>query len=365
MVNNVMFAIVLPDAVNLSGPELNQTAAAGVTGWDIVTGDPQFNGIWGDTIDLDNIIQVDTGGPQQGGGLNPVTLGVTTLADYLTAHPPLASDIWTIFYDDNAGGSYQARSFVVALNFTEPGDKGIVVNADTTTPPDSAQHVGNDLIYGSSSGTDTLNGQDGNDTFVLHGANDTVNGGLGTNTLDLSAATGPVSLTLMTSASFTSLDLSSVALGHLNYANIQGVIGSNFADNITTGANNQFITGGGGADNITLNGNSETLIYRNVSEGNDIVHNFNTAPLASGGDIIDISSILQGTGVKSSTDAFNKGYLLFSGANGNNDTNVQVDPDAAGPQPVATVATLVGVHFTTPAAALATLAEHVVATPHH
>lgn len=96
-----------------------------------------------------------------------------TLADYLTSNPQQAGSTWTLIYDDNAGGSEQARYL-----------RGVFVqdvNATDAVHADGSNHV--DIIYGSSSSGDIISGGDGNDLIIGREGSDTINGGAGNDTL--------------------------------------------------------------------------------------------------------------------------------------------------------------------------------------
>ncbi|RTL98919.1 MAG: type I secretion C-terminal target domain-containing protein, partial [Hyphomicrobiales bacterium] len=115
------------------------------------------------TVNYDHIFLLDAGG-------NATT---TTLADYLTAHPPSAGDQWTLSYLDNNGGNYQARQVSFSFFSHDPGDPGITVNGDATQA---------DQIYGTS-GVDHLYGNGGNDVIVGRDGNDFLDGGTGNDIL--------------------------------------------------------------------------------------------------------------------------------------------------------------------------------------
>ncbi|RJT27347.1 type I secretion C-terminal target domain-containing protein, partial [Mesorhizobium waimense] len=115
------------------------------------------------TVDYDHIFLLDGAG----------NATATTLASYLTAHPPAAGDSWTLSYFDNDGGSWQARSVNFSFFSHNPGDPGITVNGDATLA---------DQIYGTS-GIDHLNGNGGNDVIIGRGGNDFISGGAGNDLL--------------------------------------------------------------------------------------------------------------------------------------------------------------------------------------
>ncbi|OBP72382.1 hypothetical protein BAE42_16375 [Mesorhizobium loti] len=110
------------------------------------------------TVNYDNILLNGTG---------------QSLANYLIDHPPSAGDTWTLFYTDNAGGPYQARTLQFDFFTHDPGDPGITVTGDATLP---------DQIYGTS-GHDVLSGGGGNDIIYGAGGDDLIIGGLGKDTM--------------------------------------------------------------------------------------------------------------------------------------------------------------------------------------
>jgi hypothetical protein len=132
----------------------------------------------------------------------------TTLADYLTANPPMGGDSWTVTYFDNNGGNYQARLVRFEFKYDDAGNPAITVNGDPvladtiygTSGNDTLNgNGGNDIIYGRG-GNDTINGGDGDDTLFGNDGNDTITGGPGTDAIDGGAGTNiitpPIALDL-------------------------------------------------------------------------------------------------------------------------------------------------------------------------
>jgi VCBS repeat-containing protein len=105
----------------------------------------------------------------------------TTLEDYLTANPPVAGQTWTLVYQDNDGGSYEARTVHFEFFANDPGDPGIVVTGSTTLPDQIYGTSGNDNLSGNG-GDDIIVGRSGNDLLTGGSGNDTVIGGAGVDT---------------------------------------------------------------------------------------------------------------------------------------------------------------------------------------
>jgi hypothetical protein len=145
------------------------------------------------------------------------------------------------------------------------------------------------------------------------------------------------------------------------------LIGNTGNDTLNPGIGNDLVVGGGGSDTINLGNDGQTDIVRISSalDGKDTINQFNTsAPniFGNGGDILDLHDILSNTpGVNSSTDAFNLGYLTFSGSgSGNANTDVRFDSNGSSTGGVVTtLATFNGVAFTNANNAIATLADNI------
>ncbi len=92
----------------------------------------------------------------------------TTLAEWLMDKGVAAGDTWTVRYDDDVGGSDQARYMNVEYYFNDPGDPSISVSGT----------AGADLIYGTNH-DDSLAGGTGDDIIVGRAGNDLLSGGDG------------------------------------------------------------------------------------------------------------------------------------------------------------------------------------------
>ncbi|MGB5771797.1 MAG: Ig-like domain-containing protein, partial [Crocosphaera sp.] len=68
------------------------------------------------------------------------------------------------------------------------------------------------------------------------------------------------------------------------------ITGTIHGDILTGTTGNDIITGGGGGDILTGNGGNDLYLYEDISEGGDIITDFNS------GDLIDISDVLIGLG---------------------------------------------------------------------
>jgi T1SS-143 domain-containing protein len=111
----------------------------------------------------------------------------------------------------------------------------------------------------------------------------------------------------------------------------ESIQGSSGVDTISDGAGADIIRGGNGADiiNLTADGTSDVLVYNLLSEAGDVVTNFNTAAPGAGGDVLDISDLLDlGTFAGTTTaQAIAGQYLQVIDSGGN--ALVQVDLDGA------------------------------------
>ncbi|EYS86290.1 hypothetical protein CF68_06360 [Cupriavidus sp. SK-4] len=212
---------------------------------------------------------------------------------------------------------------------------------------------------------DALTGSSGNDIIRGGAGNDTIDGGDGIDLLDFSDATGGIVFTLMQSGSATTAGPGVTGLGADSYSNMEGVIGSAFNDNITGlagndvlrggagndvlvgGAGNDVLTGGAGADTLTGGTGSDTFRFLRADPASvDTITDFGVAPVASGGDVLDLSDLLSGVGVTTANAAQ---FVRLSEVGG--DTVVSLDRDGSGTaaafQDVAVLQGVVGLDLNT------------------
>jgi Ca2+-binding RTX toxin-like protein len=270
---------------------------------------------------------MNIGGP---GGTATVILsggqiGPTAIAE-VQSGPALTSTLIVV-------GSSVDLSAVTFINWTNNVD---TLRINGTAGADNLIGSGqNDLIQGFSGG-DALNGGDGNDTFLLAGAQgvgDTFLGGIGTDTLKVTGA-GPATLT-----GFNALGsaieqfqgnnhgvFGTAAANLFNFASLTSksalpfvdggagndtLTGSNFADNFHGGSGRDTLKGGAGRDTLlgglnhdTLTGGTERDIFdfnslaeSKVGAGNrDTITDFKHGTNVTGDDI-DLRTIDAKTGV--------------------------------------------------------------------
>ncbi|EKD98561.1 MAG: RTX toxin exported protein, partial [uncultured bacterium] len=140
------------------------------------------------------------------------------------------------------------------------------------------------------------------------------------------------------------------ANGTDTYSSIEGVVGGSGNDTLTgnSSANvimgdggSDILSGLGGADTLTGGSSSDIFVFKaaDVGTGVDTITDFKVAPVAEGGDVLDLASVLQGTGANDS----NLGaFLLFSNDGTNTTISVDLDGSGSGASPVQLV-TLHGV----------------------
>ncbi|WP_354674204.1 beta strand repeat-containing protein, partial [Cupriavidus alkaliphilus] len=191
---------------------------------------------------------------------------------------------------------------------------------------------------------DSLAGSGANDVLRGGAGNDTIDGGAGIDLLDFSDATGAISFTLVQGSGVTAANLGAVNLGTDSYTKMEGVVGSAFNDTISGSAGNDVLRGGagddllagaagndllvGGAGADTLAGGAGSDIFRVLrsdAASVDTITDFNLAPAASGGDVLDLSDLLSGVGVGSDNAAQ---FVRLAEVDGN--TVVSLDRDGTG-----------------------------------
>ncbi|WP_354685131.1 VCBS domain-containing protein [Cupriavidus necator] len=212
---------------------------------------------------------------------------------------------------------------------------------------------------------DTLTGSTSGDILRGGAGNDTLDGGAGIDLIDISDAIGAVSFTLTQSSTATAVNLSAAGLGTDSYRNMEGVMGSAFNDTLTGsggndvlrggagddqlfgGGGNDVLTGGAGADTLTGDAGSDTYRFvRTDAASVDTITDFDLAAEAAGGDVLDLSDLLSGSGVT----AANAGqFVRLSEVDGN--TVVSLDRDGSGTaaafQDVAVLQGVVGLDLNT------------------
>ncbi len=180
--------------------------------------------------------------------------------------------------------------------------------------------AGNDVIYGSTAGGNTLIGGDGVDTLLMYGGNNNANGGLGsdiyyTYTLSdaLSEAGGDGIDTVYSNHSIAVGDgLEQIIL----YGTATSAVSTSLTDNnilfgnSTTGA--VTLDGGGGADVLFGGSFADTLIG---GAGVDLLFGFGGANNLQGGDATDIYYLQSGLDVITETvsGGFDTAYTQFAG----------------------------------------------------
>jgi len=111
------------------------------------------------------------------------------------------------------------------------------------------------------------------------------------------------------------------------------VYGSENADTLSGGAGNDHLVGllgndrlegGTGNDIMTGGDGSDTFVWKLNDTGNDFITDFNLAPKASGGDVLDLSDLLTG---ESATATSLDAYLHFEAGSGGK-TVITVDANA-------------------------------------
>ncbi|MGQ3075876.1 MAG: beta strand repeat-containing protein, partial [Ferrovibrionaceae bacterium] len=232
--------VILPDAANAAAAGfVIGTAFDGGAGADTITG--------GDGNDL--ILGGSENDSLAGGGGND-TLDGGTGADTLDGGT--GSD--TVTYAGAAAG--------VAVNLAAGtgGDGDTLISIENVVGSGFA-----DTITGATAGGGTLDGGNGNDTFILSGSANTVIGGAGSDTVSYAGAAAGVAINLAAGTGGSGD----------SYGSIENAIGSAYADTITGAAiSGARLDGGAGDDIIVINGTSTTVVG---GSGNDTVSYANAA----------------------------------------------------------------------------------------
>jgi serralysin len=187
-------------------------------------------------------------------------------------------------------------------------------------------NAGNDTLLGNS-GIDTLQGGtgddrldgglfadfsfggDGNDTFVIKGADiaDHVDGGAGTDTLDLSGYTN-TALGFSVNLQSGLYDFTPNTFGPFSVVSVENVLGSARADTILGSAVANSLSGNDGNDLLSGNGGDDTLLGGNGNdtleggEGNDVIEGQGGTDTERGGNGNDRFVYNVGFGYPNSVD---------------------------------------------------------------
>jgi Ca2+-binding RTX toxin-like protein len=286
-------------------------------------------------------------------GSNPATYTVNvTEANYDSAHYQI-SGVQIVTSTEGLSGTGYSLSTGAAVTLTEAGK-----DLADTSDADIVKIIKIDVLTSSSQTADTdlsftgnivdgdadsapfsfnvhlegdsanLVGGDGADTLTSGAGNNSLNGMGGVDTVSYADAGAGVTVNLATGTA-------TGGGGNDTLSNIENVVGSSHTDTITgtTGANelsggagDDTLIGGLGNDTLIGGAGSDTFKWSLGETGADKITDFNLAPVASGGDVLDLSDLLTGEHANAtSLDA----YLNFS-ANGSGQTVITVDANAGG-----------------------------------
>ena len=125
-------------------------------------------------------------------------------------------------------------------------------------------------------------------------------------------------------------------------------------DTINGGAGNDTIIAGSGNDILDGGADSDTFVFETLVDGNDSISNFDIAAPLAGGDVLDVSQLLNHSGNTwadgdTVADAVTDGYLTFTNVGGFVQVNVDIDGSAGSGYAPTAVAVLTTVAFGAPA----------------
>jgi Ca2+-binding RTX toxin-like protein len=258
------------------------------------------------------------------------------------------------FLYGNAGNDFLYGGGGFDIIFGQAGDDTLYGGAENDT---LLGGVGNDTFYGDS-GTDLIYGEEDNDTLNGGDANDFLFGQSGDDTLNGDAGNDYL---------FGGIGIDTIN-GGIGVDEIYGEDGNDLIsggddndflfgqagnDRIYGDAGNDYLVGGDGADEIFGGIGSDILVggtgtdifyYSSMSEAGDIIADFSLAPIASGGDILDVSALLDS--LTNPGNNYGTNYLKFVQLG--SDVACQVDRDGtAAAYGFETVATMTNVGLNT------------------
>lgn len=211
-------------------------------------------------------------------GMAVAAVGYTTIpGDYGTLSINAQGDYtYTPNEADNPAGVQDDFSYTLSQ---PDGDTATATLTVSLTDYDDYSTSGNNS-------SNFLGGGDGNDVLDGKGGNDVVYGGAGDDTL----------------------------------------MGGSGNDYLIGGAGDDTLAGGGGNDILTGGAGSDTFVWKLGETGNDFITDFHLAPVADGGDVLDLSELLTG---EQATAASLDSYLNF-GADTDGNTVITVDANGPG-----------------------------------
>ena len=262
------------------------------------------------------------------------------MSNYTYGSPPFTSTTFTA----PLAGSDDVITAINAADFTINGNGG------------------NDVVS-TGSGNDTITTGSGNDTISAGDGNNTVTAGDGTN----SVTTGSGNDTITTGAgndvinSGAGDDIITAGAGN-------DVINSGAGnDSVSAGTGNDVINSGGGTDSLVGGGGHDSFVFGSLADarlGADTISDFSTSdPWQAGeGDWLDLRGLVDDfTSLRGDSFAqlVASGHLDFSAGGGGTVISFDSNGSAAGGS-IGVLATLVGVGFSTEAAAVLTFGDNIL-----
>jgi Ca2+-binding RTX toxin-like protein len=177
--------------------------------------------------------------------------------------------------------------------------------------------TGNDLnnILSANVGGSTLVGGDGDDTYVIDNSADVITE---TSNAGIDTVQAPFTFTL-TDANLENIVLIGVAnvnaTGNAGVNSLDGNTGNNLLDGaggndiLRGGAGNDTLTGGAGIDTLTGGVGLDSFVFRSVTEGVDLISDFNPTD-----DTINISASGFGSGLTANTVLANAQFTIGTSA---------------------------------------------------
>jgi Ca2+-binding RTX toxin-like protein len=99
-------------------------------------------------------------------------------------------------------------------------------------------------------------------------------------------------------------------------------------DTVNAGAGDDYIRAGAGNDDLWGGAGKDRFVYQDLSEGHDVIHDFNT--MLAEGDFVDLVTLfdVNGLGAMSYASAIGGGYLSYTQVG--SDVNINFDRDGSG-----------------------------------
>jgi Ca2+-binding RTX toxin-like protein len=301
------------------------------------------------------------------------------MANYTYGTPPFTTTTFTAPVAGTSDTITANALFDFTINGNGGNDRVTTAGGNDTITTGSGNDIvnagnGNNTVTTSGGGTDFVTTGSGNDTITTGGSgNDTVNAGNGNNTVTTGSGADVVNSGSGNDKITTNEGADNVVAGSgddiISTGSGNDIINAGAGNDIVNaGTGNDMIRSGGGTDSLTGGGGHDTFQYgslTNVRLGADTISDFSTASFSQNGegDRLDLRGLVDDFSRVGDNTSLARlvasGHLDFSAGGGGTVISYDSNGSASGGS-IGVLATLVGVGFSTEAAAVAAFADNIL-----